>query len=70
MASPRLQRGIGLVELMLAIVPGLVVSGAAVAFVISSLDSNTRFVRATRLNQDLRSNMEFVTRELRRAGYD
>ena len=70
MAVPRRQRGFGLVELMVSIVPGLVVSGAAVAFVISSLDSNTDFVRATRFNQDLRSNMDFVTRELRRAGYD
>ena len=63
-------RGFGLVELMVSIVPGLVVSGAAVAFVVSSLDSNTDFVRSARFNQDLRSNMDFVTRELRRAGYD
>jgi Tfp pilus assembly protein PilW len=70
MRAPLLQRGVGLVEMMISIVPGLVVSGAAVAFVLSSLQSNTGFVRATRFNQDLRSNMEFVTRELRRAGYD
>jgi Tfp pilus assembly protein PilW len=63
-------RGFGLVELMISIVPGLVVSGAAVAFVVSTLSSNTNFVRSTRFNQDLRSNMDFVTRELRRAGYD
>jgi Tfp pilus assembly protein PilW len=70
MAAPGRQRGFGLVELMVSIVPGLVVSGAAVAFVVSSLGSNADFVRATRFNQDLRSNMEYVTRELRRAGYD
>ena len=70
MAAPRHARGFGLVELMVSIIPGLVVSGAAVAFVVSSLDSNTDFVRSTRFNQDLRSNMDFVTRELRRAGYD
>jgi Tfp pilus assembly protein PilW len=68
--SPRAARGFGLVELLVSVVPGLVVSGAAVAFVISSLDSNTEFVRSTRFNQDLRSNMDYVTRELRRAGYD
>jgi Tfp pilus assembly protein PilW len=68
--SPRAVRGFGLVELLVSVVPGLVVSGAAVAFVISSLDSNTEFVRSTRFNQDLRSNMDYVTRELRRAGYD
>jgi Tfp pilus assembly protein PilW len=69
-ASARRARGFGLVELMVSIVPGLVVSGAAVAFVLSTLDSNTEFVRTARLNQDLRSNMDYVNRELRRAGYD
>jgi Tfp pilus assembly protein PilW len=68
--GPRRMRGFGVVELMVSIVPGLVVSGAAVAFVLSSLNSNTEFVRTARLNQDLRSNMDFVSRELRRAGYD
>jgi Tfp pilus assembly protein PilW len=63
-------RGFGLVELMVSIVPGMVVSGAAIAFVMSSLSSNTNFVRSARMTQDLRSNMDFVTRELRRAGYD
>lgn len=64
------QRGFGLVEMMVSIVPGMVVSGAAIAFVISSLASNTSFVRSARFTQDLRSSMDFVTRELRRAGYD
>lgn len=68
--SPSPARGFGLVEILVSVVPGLIVSGAAVAFVVSSLSSNTNFVRATRFNQDLRSNMDFVTRELRRAGYD
>ena len=66
----RKTRGFGLVELMISVVPGLVVSGAAVAFVMSTLSSNTNFVRSARFTQDLRSNMDFVTRELRRAGYD
>jgi Tfp pilus assembly protein PilW len=67
---PSRNRGFGLVELMVSVVPGLVVSGAAIAFVMSTLSSNTNFVRAARFNEDLRSNMDFVTRELRRAGYD
>ncbi len=67
---PTRSRGFGLVELLVSVVPGLVVSGAAVAFVVSSMSSNTNFVMSTRFNQDLRSNMDFVTRELRRAGYD
>jgi Tfp pilus assembly protein PilW len=63
-------RGFGLIEMMVSVVPGIVVSGAAVAFELSSLSSNTEFVRSARFNQDLRSNMDYVTRELRRAGYD
>jgi Tfp pilus assembly protein PilW len=66
----RKQRGFGLVEMMISIVPGMVVSGAAIAFVISSMSSNTQFVRSARFTQDLRGNMDFVSRELRRAGYD
>jgi type II secretory pathway component PulJ len=69
-SAPRRARGFGLIELMVSIVPGMIVSGAAVAFVLSSLSSNTEFVRTARLNQDLRGNMDYVTRELRRAGYD
>lgn len=69
-AFPSRNRGFGLVEMMVSIVPGIMVSGAAVAFVLSTLTSNTNFVRAARFNEDLRSNMDYVTRELRRAGYD
>jgi Tfp pilus assembly protein PilW len=68
--NARKQRGFGLVEMMVSIVPGMVVSGAAIAFVMSSLASNTSFVRGARFTQDLRGNMDYVTRELRRAGYD
>jgi Tfp pilus assembly protein PilW len=68
--NARKQRGFGLVEMMVSLVPGMVVTGAAVAFVVSSLSSNTDFVRSARFTQDLRGNMDFVTRELRRAGYD
>ena len=68
--NARRQRGFGLVEMMVSIVPGIVVSGAAVAFLMSSLASNTGFVRSARFTQDLRGNMDFVSRELRRAGYD
>lgn len=62
--------GFGLAELIVSIVPGMVVSGAAVAFVLSTLSSNTDFVRSARMTQDLRNSMDLVTRDLRRAGYD
>lgn len=68
--SPGRAQGFSLIELMIALVAGLLVALAAVAFITSSLKSNSEFVRATRLEQELRSNLDFVTRDVRRAGYD
>jgi Tfp pilus assembly protein PilW len=70
MTQRKNQRGIGLVELMVATAAGLVVSGAAVQFLTSSLKSNSEFVRSAAFTQDLRGSMDYVVRELRRAGYD
>jgi Tfp pilus assembly protein PilW len=69
-ASSRKQRGVGLVELMVATACGLVVSGAAVNFLAASLKSNTDYVISAAFTQDLRGTTDYVTRELRRAGYD
>ena len=68
--SARRNRGFGIVELMTSIASGMVVTGAAVSFLIASMNSNTNYVRTARFTQDLRNNMNFVTSELRRAGYD
>lgn len=64
------QRGIGMVELMIAMACGLIVSGAAVRFLAATLRSNTDYVVAAAFTQDLRGATDYVTRELRRAGYD
>ena len=64
------ERGFSLVELMVAMVAGLVVGGAVLAFAIASMKSNADYLVATRLTQDLRSTLDLVTRELRRSGYD
>jgi len=55
---------------MIAMVAGLLVSLAAIAFFYSSFRSNTDYVGATRLTEELRNNLDYVTRELRRAGYN
>lgn len=62
--------GFSLVELMVSLVAGLIVIGAVGAFTISSLQSNAEYIQSTRLTQELRSTMDFTSRELRRAGYD
>ncbi|MGH8030079.1 MAG: PilW family protein [Arenimonas sp.] len=67
---PRKQLGIGLVEMMVATACGLIVSSAAVRFLAASLKSNTDYVVAAAFTQDLRGTTDYVTRELRRAGYD
>lgn len=66
----RAQRGFSLIELMVALVVGLIVSGALLAFTISSVRANAEYVSAARLTQELRSVGQFVDSELRRAGYD
>lgn len=62
--------GFTLIELMVALVAGLIVTGAALAFTMSSLRANSEYISSTRLTQELRSNLNFISDELRRAGYD
>ena len=55
-------RGFSLIELMIAVALGLIVSIAIVAFMMSSFRSNGQFVQATRLTQELRNTMDLMTR--------
>ena len=48
----RAQRGFSLIELMVALVVGLIVSGALLAFTISSVRANAEYVSAARLTQE------------------
>lgn len=63
-------RGFSLVELMVGMVAGLIVSYAVIAFVLSSMKTNGEYVQSTKLTQGLRNTMDLVVRDLRRAGYD
>lgn len=65
-----LARGFTVIELMVAITLGLIVMGALVAFVVSSVTSYSDNARLTRLTQDLRTSLGIVVREVRRSGYD
>jgi prepilin-type N-terminal cleavage/methylation domain-containing protein len=67
---PRRNHGFSLVELMVALVAGLIVSYAVVAFVLSSMKSNGEYVQSTKLTETLRNSLDLVVRDLRRAGYD
>lgn len=70
MTSWRKQRGFSLVELMVALVAGMVVAGAVLAFTVSSVRANSEFVTSARLMQELRTISQYLEDELRRAGYD
>lgn len=66
----RRESGFSLVELMVALVAGLIVSTALVAFTMSSFRSNSGYVLSTRLTQELRNTLDLVVRDVRRAGYN
>jgi Tfp pilus assembly protein PilW len=67
LTTARLQRGFNIVELMVALTLGLLVSIAVISFVVSTIQSTNAAMQATRLNQELRSLAEVVAREIRRA---
>lgn len=61
------QSGFTLIELMIAIVLGLFVVGAAISLAVSLMRTNNETIRATRLTQELRGLADVVTAEARRA---
>lgn len=67
-AHPRRKNeGFTLVELMVALVLGLIVVGAVLALVLSIMKSNRQTIQATRLTQELRATAAVIANDLRRA---
>lgn len=62
-------RGFSLVELMVSIAVGLVITAGVTGIYINSLRSSSDTLKMTRLNQELRSVMDIMVRDIRRAGY-
>ncbi len=63
------QKGLTLIEMMIAMVIGLLIVGTVITIFITNVRSNRDFVSMTRLNQELRGVMTFVSDELKKAGY-
>lgn len=63
------QKGYSLVELMISLVLGMIVIGAAMGVYIGTFIGNSNQMKMARLNGDLRIVLTQVTRDLRRAGY-
>ena len=67
--APSRVRGFSLVEMMVALVAGLIVVGSVLAFTVAMTESTGKNIQTTRLDQELRTAMSLITREVRRAGY-
>lgn len=63
-----MQGGFSLVELLVAMVLGLIVIGAVLALVLSMINANNQTIQATRLTQELRATAALISADLRRAG--
>lgn len=68
MQRPSEQRGTSLVEQLVAMSSGLVVVLAGLSFLVGSLAAQSTNLRHLRMNQDLRTVLDAVTRDLARAG--
>lgn len=56
-------------ELLIGVTVGMIVVSGALMLFVRNLNGSRLLLNETRLNQDLRSAMDLVTRDLRRAGY-
>lgn len=66
----RRDSGFTLVEMMIALVIGLIIIGGVLTFTVATVDSVGKNIGATRVMQELRGAMSVMTREIKRAGYD
>ena len=65
----RAQRGLSLIEMMVGLALGLLITALAGTLLVSHVRENRSLLLEARLMQDLRSAADMVTRDLRRAGY-
>ena len=67
--KPTKEKGFTLIELMIAMMLGLIVIGGALSIYISTIKSSSDVVNSARLNYDLDSTMQLMINDIRRAGY-
>ncbi|RYG38699.1 MAG: prepilin-type N-terminal cleavage/methylation domain-containing protein [Burkholderiales bacterium] len=63
------QRGMSLVELMVGITVGLIVTAAASMVAVNQITEHRRLMLETQLQQDLRSAGDLIQQDIRRAGF-
>ncbi|MFW5450457.1 MAG: prepilin-type N-terminal cleavage/methylation domain-containing protein [Methylophagaceae bacterium] len=69
MNTPRKQFGLTLIEMMIAMVLGLLVTGTIITIFVSNVKSSVENTKMIHLNQELRTVVGFMADELKRAGY-
>jgi len=68
--SVNIQRGYNLIELMISITIGMIISAAVLSIFVSVIKSDSDNLKSIRINQDIRAAMGLIIRDLRRAGYN
>lgn len=63
------QTGFTLIELMIALVLGLIVLGATINIYIATVGSSSSIIKSARLNHDLESVMALMLNDIKRSGY-
>ncbi len=61
--------GLSLIELLIGIIVGIIVMAGAIKTFTGSSKSGSDNIKINELNQDLRSMMDIMTSEIRRAGF-
>lgn len=62
--------GFSLVELMVAMVAGLILVAAVTMLFVTTLRANSTAMKVSRLNQELQGVTDMIARDIQRAGYD
>lgn len=65
----RSSSGMSIVELMIGLAIGLFILAGASAMFVTNVVNARQILLESRINQDLRSTMDLITRDLRRGGY-
>jgi Tfp pilus assembly protein PilW len=63
------QRGLSLIELMIGLAMGLFLVAGVIGIFSTTLSDQTANLKSTRLNQELRTALDVMVRDIRRAGY-
>lgn len=68
--SARPVTGYTLIEMMVALALGLIISAAVTGLVVANINNNNAMIKGMRASEEARALNEIITRELRRARYD